>query len=171
MKILILWLTISMLLSGVAYSAQNEISCKNIVKQVLKQADVTGVKVSETRDKNTITLGGTLQSESAKEKAGKIAKSAANTCIIANEISVQPVGLESKAKSIASSLDDVLEKRYKASLISTGLDKQHIDARVKNGVLTLTGSAQTADQRQQAQRLGIENHNMQQVVNQIEISQ
>jgi osmotically-inducible protein OsmY len=171
MKILILWLAISVLLSGVAHSVQNDISCKNIVKQVLKQADVKGVKVSGTRDKNTITLGGTLQSESAKEKAGKIAKSAANTCMIANEISVQPVGLESEAKSIASNLDEVIERSYKASLISNGLDKQHINARVKNSVLTLTGSVQTADQRQQAQRLGIENHNVLQVVNQIEIRQ
>jgi pyruvate/2-oxoglutarate dehydrogenase complex dihydrolipoamide acyltransferase (E2) component len=52
----------------------------------------------EDKDKNTITLGGTVHSEEAKAKAGDVAKAAANTRIIANEISVPPVGSESEAR-------------------------------------------------------------------------
>ena len=107
----------------------------------MEQADLKDVTVSEDQDKNTITLGGKVHSSDAKAKAADVAKTAANTRIIANEISVQPVGSESEAKDVASNLDDGIEKDYKAALISTGLDKQHVSFKAKNGVLTLTGSA------------------------------
>ena len=69
-----------------------------------------------------------------------MAKAAANTRIIANEISVQPVGSESQAKAVASNLDEGIEKNYRAALISSGLDKQHVSFNAKNGLLILTGS-------------------------------
>ena len=47
------------------------------VKQALEQADLKGVTVSDDADKNTVTLGGTLHSEDAKNRAGEVAKSAA----------------------------------------------------------------------------------------------
>jgi osmotically-inducible protein OsmY len=81
-----------------------------------------------------------------------VAKAAANTRIIANEISVQPVGSESEAKGVASNLDDAIEKNYKAALISSRLDKQHIRFNAKNGTLILSGSVQNANERQQAQK-------------------
>jgi osmotically-inducible protein OsmY len=76
----------------------------------LEQAELKDVTVSEDRDKNTITLGGTVHSDEAKAKAAEVAKAPANTRIIANEISVQPVGAESEAKEITSNLDDSIEK-------------------------------------------------------------
>ena len=105
----------------------------------------------------------------SKGKAAEGAKGAANTRIIANEISVQPVGLEAEAKNIASNLDDAIEKNYKAALISSRLDKQHISFKAKNGALTLMGSVQNANERQQAQKLAAGIPNVQQVVNQIEV--
>ena len=118
----------------------NEVSYKDNVKKALEQADLKDVKADEDKDKNTITLSGTLHSENAKQQAQEVAQAAAGNRIIANEISVQPVGAESQAKDINSNMDSAIEKNYKAALISKGLDKEHIRFNAKNGVLTLKGS-------------------------------
>jgi hyperosmotically inducible periplasmic protein len=123
----------------------------------------------KTATKNTITLGGTVHSDDAKRKAGDVAKSAAGGRVIANEVSVQPVGAESQAKDVASNLDDAIEKDYKAALIGKGLDKQHIRFDAKNGVLVLKGSVKSDAQREQAQLLAQAVPNVQQVLNQIDV--
>jgi osmotically-inducible protein OsmY len=152
-----------------ACSHGDNVSYKDDVKKALEQADLKDVTVSEDQDKNTITLGGNVHSSDAKAKAADVAKTAANTRIIANEISVQPVGSESQAKDVASNLDDGIEKNYKAALISSGLDKQHVSFKAKNGVLTLTGSVYNANERQHAEKLAAGIPNVQQVLNQIEV--
>ena len=152
-----------------ACSHRDNVSYKDDVKKALEQADLKDVTVSEDQDKNTITLGGKVHSSDAKAKAVDVAKAAANTRIIANEISVQPVGSESQAKDVASNLDDGIEKDYKAALISSGLDKQHVRFEAKNRVLTLTGSVHNTNERHQAERLAVGIPNVQQVLNQIEV--
>jgi osmotically-inducible protein OsmY len=155
---------------GLACSNQNNVSYKDSVEKALQQADLKDVTVAEDGDKNTITLGGTLHSDEAKAKAAEVAKSAANTRIIANQISVQPVGAESEAKGAAVALDDGIEKNYKAALITSRLDKQHIRYTAKNGVLTLTGNVRTVGERHQAEQLAIAIPHVQQVLNQIDVS-
>ena len=98
-----------------------------------------------------------------------MAKGAANTRIIANEISVRPVGSESQAKAVASNLDEGIEKNYRAALISSGLDKQHITFNAKNGLLTLTGTVHSSTDRQHAEKLASGIPNVQQVLNQIAV--
>jgi hyperosmotically inducible protein len=144
-------------------------SYKDGVKKALEQAELTDVSVSEDKDKNTVTLAGTVHSDDAKAKAADVAKGAAGNRTVVNEVSVQPVGEESDAKSIASNVDDGIEKNYKAALISTGLDKQHIDFDAKNGVLILRGSVKTVTQRQEAQKVAANVPNVQQVLNQIDV--
>jgi osmotically-inducible protein OsmY len=162
---------VAALFGSLACNNQNNVSYKDSVQKALEQADLKDVSVSEDADKNTITLSGTLHSDEAKAKAGDVAKSAANPRIIANEISVQPVGDETAAKDAASALDDGIEKNYKAALIMSRLDKQHISYSAKNGVLTLTGSVKTSGERHQAQLLAAAIPHTQQVVNQIEVKQ
>jgi osmotically-inducible protein OsmY len=154
---------------GTACARRDNISYKDDVKKALEQADLKDVTVSEDQDKNAITLGGTVRSNEAKARAAEVAKTAANTRVVANEISVQPVGSESQAKDVASNLDDGIEKNYKAALISSGLEKQHVSFKAKNGVLTLTGSVRSANERQHAQKLAAGIPNVQQVLNQIEV--
>src|SRR5215467_1721508 len=79
------------------------------VRNALEQADLKDVRVSDDADKNTVTLTGALHSDEAKRRAAEVAKSAAPERTVANEISVQPVGNESDAKSINSNLDDGIE--------------------------------------------------------------
>lgn len=140
------------------------------VKQALQQADLKDVTVSDDADKNTLTLGGTLHSEDAKNRAGEVAKSAAPDRTIANEISVQPVGDESQAKSVQSNLDDGIESNYKAALVASRLNKQSIRYDAKNGVLTLKGNVKTTQQKAEAEQLASKIPNVQQVVNQIDVN-
>lgn len=157
---------------GLACSSQhnsNDVSRKDAVQNALVQADLKDVTVSEDRDKNTITLGGTVHSDDAKQRAGEVARTAAGDRVVANEVSVQPVGSESEAKDMASSTDDAIEKNYKAALISKGLDKQHIHFDAKNGVLTLKGSVKTAPQREEAEMLAQNVPNVHQVLDQIDV--
>jgi osmotically-inducible protein OsmY len=154
---------------GLACSNQSSVAYKDNVEKALQQADLKDVTVAEDTEKNTITLRGTLHSDEAKSKAADVAKSAANTRIIANEISVQPVGAESEAKGAAEALDDGIEKNYKAALITSRLDMQHISYSARNGVLTLTGKVKTAGERQHAQQLASAIPHVQQVLNQIEV--
>ena len=153
---------------GPACTNQNN-SYKSSVEQALQQADLKDVTVSEDADKNTITLGGTLHTDDAKARAANVAKSAAGPRVVANEISVQPVGAESQAKDEAAALDDGIEKNYKAALISSRLDKQHISYSAKNGVLTLSGSVHTTAERKEAKQLADHIPHVQQVVDQVEV--
>lgn len=144
-------------------------SFRDRVTKALEQADLKGVTVTEDRDKNTITLGGKLHSEDAKARAGEVAKSAAPESVIANEISVQPVGAESEARNATANLDDGIEKNYKAALISSRLDKQNIRFTASNGVLTLKGNVKNTRQKQEAEQLATRIPNVKQVINEIDV--
>jgi osmotically-inducible protein OsmY len=121
------------LVATMACAQRQTVSYDDSVKKALEQADLKDVTVTEDRDKNTITLGGKLHSEDAKQQAGQIAQAAAGNRIIVNQISVEPVGSESAAKKVESNVDDGIENNYKAALISKGLDKEHIRFDAKNG--------------------------------------
>src|SRR5579864_4321458 len=159
---------LSAALLGTACNKAND-SYKDRVKTALEQADLKDVRVTEDASKNTITLGGTLHSDDAKNRAGNIAQASAGSRVIANEISVEPVGNEGEARKMESSLDDGIENNFKAVLIAKGLDKQSIRYKAKNGVLTLKGSVKSPTQRQEAQELAKNTPNVQQVVNEIQV--
>lgn len=147
----------------------SKVAYKDGVKNALKQAELTDVNVSEDAAKNTITLSGKVHSEDAKMQAARVAQTAGGDRLIVNEISVQPVGVESEAKDVSKNSDDAIEKNYKAALIAQRLDKQNINYDAQNGVLKLTGSVKSVPERVEAEKLAQAVPNVQQVVNQIEI--
>lgn len=157
------------LVAGVACSRTNNNSYRESVKKALEQADLTDVTVSEDAGKNTITLGGKVHSENAKQQAAQVAQPAAGNRVVANEISVEPVDQGSAARSIEHNTDDAIEKNYKAALIAKGLDKQNIHYNAKNGVLTLKGSVKTTLQRSDAQQIAANIPNVDQVINEIQV--
>ena len=165
----LLALTLVLSTAGCSQRATN-VSYKDAVKKALEQADYKDVTVDEDSDKNTITLGGKLHSENAKQQASQVAQSGAGDRTIVNQISVEPVGVESEARKIESNTDDAIEKNYEAQLIAKGLDKQHIRFDAKNGVLTLKGSVKDTNQREAAAQVASNIPNVAQVVNQIEVS-
>ncbi len=148
----------------------SEDSYKDSVKAALQQAELQDVTVDEDRDRNTIILGGKVHSENARIQAEQVAKAAAGSRIIANEISVQPVGAESESKDIASDLDSAIEKNYKAALTAKGLDKEHIRFDATNGVLVLKGKVKNRSERSQAGQLAQATPNVRQVLNQIDVA-
>jgi len=170
LKLLTIVIAVSLFLAGSACSKQPEHTYKTSVQTALEQADLKDVSVSEDDDKNTITLTGTLHSEDAKQQAADVAKANAGTRIVVNEVSVQPVGLESEAKNVASNLDNGIENNYKAALVAKGLDKEHIKFDAKNGVLVLKGKVKNPTQRKEAEQLAQAVPNVQQVLNQIDVS-
>ena len=169
-KALLITTLAALFLVAAACNQTSRKSDADSVKQALEQADLKGVTVSDDADKNTVTLGGTLHSDDAKARAAEVAKSAAPGRTIANEISVQPVGDESQAKSVQSNLDDGIENNYKAALIASRLNKQSIHYDAKNGVLTLKGAVKTPQQKAEAEQLASKIPNVQQVVNQIDVN-
>jgi osmotically-inducible protein OsmY len=168
-KALTVLVAVPALMVGLACTTQRTVSYKDAVKSALEQADLKDVGVSEDKDKNTITLDGKLHSEDAKQKAADVAKASAGDRIIVNEIGVEPLGVESQAKSIASNVDDGIESNYKAVLISKGLDKEHIRYDAKNAVLTLKGNVKSTTQRKEAEELAQTVPNVQQVVNKLDV--
>jgi osmotically-inducible protein OsmY len=168
-KVLTIAIAVSLFLATSACSKQTNQSYKDSVKTALEQADLKDVSINEDAEKNTITLGGTLHSDEAKQHAENVGKANAGTRIVVNEVSVQPVGQESEAKSMASNLDDGIENNFKAALIKKGLDKQHISFGAKNGVLTLKGNVKTPTQRKEAELLAQSVPNVQQVLNEIDV--
>jgi osmotically-inducible protein OsmY len=156
------------MLVGIACTKQNA-TYKEQVKTALEQADLKDVSVSEDTANRTITLTGTLHSEESKEKADEIARANAGKEVVANEISVEPIGNESAARGVESNQDDAIEKNYKAALLSKGLDKQHIHYDAKNGVLILKGSVKNTKEREQAEELAQNTPNVRQVLNQISV--
>ena len=168
-KTFTLVVAVAALLLAIACTNHRQTSYKDSVKTALEQADLKDVTVNEDQDRNTITLGGTLHSDDAKQKATDVAKANAGERIVVNEVTVEPVGQESQAKNVASNVDDGIENNYKAALVSKGLDKQHIRFDAKNGVITLKGSVKTPAQRKEAEQIAQSVPNVQQVVNEIDV--
>ena len=168
-RVLILFMVFSALSAICGCSGRNHSSYKGAVEKALEQADLKGVKVSEDDDTNTITLEGSLHSEQAKARAGDLAKSVASGRVVANEISVAPVGSEVDAKEVAADLDDGIESNYKAALVSNQLGKDDVDFEVRNGVLTLTGKVKNSAIRQKAERIASGIPHVKQVVDQIKV--
>ncbi|MGB7438465.1 MAG: BON domain-containing protein [Candidatus Acidiferrum sp.] len=81
----------------------------------LDQAGFKDVWVSQDRDKGIVTLSGTVTSENDKSQAESIAKSIANTQVVADQIAVIPVGVEKEAKSVNSDLDAGIEENLDAA--------------------------------------------------------
>ena len=156
-------------LSACSKQRANTPSVKENVERSLDQAGLKDVKVKEDRDKGVVTLQGTVQTAEQKSQAQDVAKQAAGGVIVANEISVEPQGMEGSAKKIESNLDSGIEKDYRAAVIANHLDNQHIDFNAKNGVLTLTGSVKTVQQREAAEQIGAKTPNVSQVVNELQV--
>ena len=142
---------------------------KDNVKQSLDQAGLHDVNVSQDRDKGVVTLTGTVASDADKAQAESLAKSAAAGQVIADQISVRPPGNESNAKEVQSDLDKGIEKNIDATLTKHKWNHE-VHADVKNGVVTLSGKVDSQTKRAQVEKAVSQTPNVDQVVNEIEIT-
>jgi hyperosmotically inducible periplasmic protein len=157
------------LVIGCSTNKANTPDVKDQVSKALSNAGLNDVKVDVDKDKQLVTLKGDVKSAEEKDKAEQVAKSAAGGFVVGNEIGVRPEGEEHAAKKIDANLDSAIEKDFKAVMIAHGLDKQHIRADAKNGVLTLKGNVDTTAERAKAEKLASQVPNVQQVVNELDV--
>ena len=138
------------------------------IRKSLDQAGLKDVKVSQDREKGVVTLDGNVPSDMDKSQAETIAKSIAAGQVVADQIAVVPPAVASDAKAINSDVDKGIEKNLDAALI-----QNHIPGTIghtcKNGVVTLSGTVDSENSRQQAQQVASGVPNVQQVVNELQI--
>jgi osmotically-inducible protein OsmY len=139
------------------------------VRKSLDQAGLKDVTVTDDRDKGIVTLGGHVTNENDKTQAESLAKSFAGSQVVADQIAVIPVGQEKETRAMNSDLDQGIEKNLDAALIQNKMhDSVHYD--VKNGVVTLSGDVNSENTRTAAEKVATGVPNVQQVVNDIQVS-
>jgi osmotically-inducible protein OsmY len=138
------------------------------IRTSLDQAGFKDVSSSQDRDKGVVTLGGHVAADADKAQAESIARSFAGNQVVANQIAVIPVGVESDAKKMNSSLDKGIEGNLDAALIQDQLHDS-VKYSVKNSVVTLTGDVDSQSKRAQAQGVASTVPNVQQVVNELQV--
>jgi hyperosmotically inducible protein len=159
-----------MLLIGIA-GCSNTNKSPDVTDNIRKSLDEAGykdVKVSEDRDKGVVTLTGDVPTDSDKAQAESIAKSNAESLVVADQVAVRPPGNESEAKAVDSDLDKAIEKNLDATLVKHRL-KKDVKFDVKNGVVTLTGAVPSQTRRAQVEKLAASVPNVKQVVNELEV--
>ncbi|MEO6828483.1 MAG: BON domain-containing protein [Acidobacteriaceae bacterium] len=143
---------------------------KDAVNNSLTQNNLGAIHVSQDRDKGVMTLTGDVPTEDQKAQAASVAKTAAPTYTIADEIAVLPPANADAAKDIHSATDDAIEASYKAEIAKhRNLKDQSISADATNGSVKLTGSVKTSAQKSEAEKLAKQVPNVQQVVNELEV--
>ena len=102
--------------------------------------------------KGVVTLSGHVASDAEKTHASQIAQSFATAQVVANEVAVLPTGDTGDAKTINADIDKGVDNNLDAVLISGGF-RSGIHHSVKNGVVTLTGTVDTENERAQVESL------------------
>lgn len=155
-------------LAGCSGTATRSPDVQDNIRKSLDQASLKDVTVSQDRDKGIVTLGGQVVTESDKSQAASIAKSFAGTQVVADQIAVVPVGIESEAKTVNSDLDTGIKSNLDAALIQNRLHKT-VKYEVKNAVVTLSGEVNSESKRARAETVASQVPNVQQVVNDLQV--
>jgi hyperosmotically inducible protein len=123
---------------------------KASVDTAMTRSNLGVVKVSQDRDNGVLTLTGDVESAEQKAQAEDIAAQVAPLYTIFNEIRVRPIGAESQADAVGSSLDDGIENNFETALKRhMNLDEQNFSYDAKDGTLVLKGSVKTTAQRKE----------------------
>jgi hyperosmotically inducible periplasmic protein len=138
------------------------------VRHALDGAGLNDVRVSQDRDKNVVTLTGSVATDDDKGRAESIAKSEAGSAVVANEIGVRPKGDKGTAKKVDSELDSGIDKNLEAMLVQHRMNRA-VRYDVNNGVVTLKGSVPSQGQRTSVEKLAQQVPNVKQVVNELEV--
>ena len=138
------------------------------VRHALDTAGLTDVHVTQDRDKNVVTLTGTVPTDDDKGRAESVAKSQAGSAVVANEIGVRPQDDEGTAKKVDSELDAGIDKNLEAMLVEHKMNRA-VRYDVNNGVVTLKGNVSSQGQRSNVEKLTQQVPNVKQVVNELEV--
>jgi len=154
------------LLAGCSATRESPAVADNIRKS-LEQAGMKDVSVTQDREKGVVTLGGRVATDADKANANQIAQSLAADQVVANQVAVLPASDSGPTKTVYADLDKGIDNNLDAALISGGYTTG-IGHSAKNGVVTLTGTVDTASQRTQLEAIAQGVPNTLQVVNEIQ---
>jgi hyperosmotically inducible protein len=138
------------------------------VRHALDTAGLSDVHVTQDRDKNVVTLTGTVPTDDDKGRAESVARSQAGSAVVANEIGVRPQNDEGTAKKVDSELDAGIDKNLEAMLVEHKMNRA-VRYDVNNGVVTLKGNVPSQGQRSNVEKLTQQVPNVKQVVNELEV--
>jgi hyperosmotically inducible protein len=156
------------ILAGCSGTAAQSPDVSDSIRKSLDQASFKNVYVHQDRDKGIVTLGGQVASENDKAQAESLAKSLAGAQVLADQIAVVPVGVESDAKTVNSDLDRGIEKNLDAALIQNQMH-DNVRYEVKSAVVTLTGEVNSQSKRDNAEKVATIVPNVKQVVNDLQV--
>ncbi len=139
------------------------------IRKSLDTANLQDVSVSQDRDKGVVTLTSHVAADNDKFQAESIARAQAPGQVVSNEIVVTPPGAQSDANAVKSDLDKGIKNNLDAALIQHGMHDA-VKYEVKSGVVTLTGDVHSEAARTQAQSVAAAVPNVQQVVNEIQVT-
>ena len=156
------------ILAGCSTTSSKSPDVSDSIRKSLDQVGLKDVSVSQDRDKGIVTLSGNVTNENDKSRAESIAKSIANTQVVADQIAVIPLGVEKEAKAVNSDLDAGIEKNLDAALIQNRMHDS-VKYEVNNGVVTLTGEVNSQQKRDHAEKVATRVPNVKQVVNDLQV--
>src|SRR5579872_3505965 len=133
-------------LAGCSMTSRKSAAVSDSIRTSLDQAGFKDVSVTQDRDKGVVTLGGHVAADADKSNAESIARSAAGSEVVSDEIAVIPPGAASDAKKMNSDLDRGIEGNLDAALIQDRLH-ENVKYAVKNEVVTLSGSVDSESKR------------------------
>jgi hyperosmotically inducible periplasmic protein len=165
------WIMTLAILASIAACSNTPTKAPDVtdnIRKSLDQANLKDVSVSQDRDKGVVTLTGTTATEADKAQAESIAKAAAGSQVVSNEIAVRPSGDESVAKKVDSDHDKAIEKNLHALLVQNRLDHD-VRYEVKNGVVTLKGTVNSQTRRSMVEKLATGVPEVHQVVNELQV--
>ena len=152
------------------------------------QLDAANLSVDANVNRNEITLSGTVGSESLRTKALELAKSAHAGLIVTTKIDVKPGEIsrtaytierareersiaKGRGETIGDSLDDAwIHTEIVAQLIgNSATPERKINVDVKNNVVTLRGTVETAEQKTEAEQIAKNTEGVKSVNNQLKV--
>jgi osmotically-inducible protein OsmY len=156
-------------LAGCSATATKSPDVSGNIRKSLNSANLKDVSVTQDREKGVVTLAGHVAADGDKAQAESIAKSLAGDQVVANQIAIIPAAAASDARKVNADLDQGIEKNVDAALIQNGI-KTGVKYEVKSGVVTLTGEVGSEALRTQAQTVASTVPNVQQVVNELQVT-
>lgn len=122
--------------------------------RLVGKGEFKGLKIGVETINGTTTLSGVVRSDAERAKIVRIAEETAGVQQVYDQLSVvPPEPVDNPMRDVGKSMgDEVTEKRVeKAILLNKHLNSREIDVEVNDGVVILTGSVNTEEERQLAE--------------------
>jgi hyperosmotically inducible periplasmic protein len=153
------------------------------------QLKAANISVSASADRNEATISGTVETQALRSKAVELVKSTHAALILTDKIEVKPRELtraewtedkaseaRTKAKAYGESVGNTLDDAWIHTKIVTKLignsatPERKINVDVNNNMVTLRGTVETMEEKNEAERVAKATEGVKRVTNQLKIS-